>query len=344
MEGLESASVNAKKAVIVSLFSMPPDRRLPELDQRKESDIMDKEAKLTAPGGSYFQFHPVLKVSRVDMSRALAEKNPLIIHFSGHGRDDGSLVVENDRGELAFYTPDSFSLLVQTIAERGNLRLVLLNCCHSATTAKMMIENKVAKTVIGMNGEVGDSAAITFAQVFYQQIFLKMTLAQAFKIAVSTLDSNQKHIPIFNSEEPDHVLLEDAVRIVKGSIPTNPNPTQENFAASNSNSHTVGGSAPTPAPPKTDEDIWYELTDNRELVRAVGYGWTQMLAKFPAIRIHKQKYTDLGAKYDQIGFEILYDLSAAGIGIADFVKTIDKITEMRALAYKLSQTYKVPLK
>jgi len=187
-----------------------------------------------------------------------------------------------------------------------------------------------------MEGQIGDEAAIRFAQVFYQQIFLRSSLVDAFKIATSTLSDTQRSIPTFHSDEPDHILLDDAVRITQGSISTNKNPIETPSTPSTA----------TPAPASmasTDDDIWYELGGHKALVTAVGYNSGGMLAKFPELRPHKLIYNGFGAAYDAIGARMTEDLMNARVSIPDFVKRLNTIVPMRSLAFELSKTYKVPL-
>ncbi|MGK7913945.1 MAG: CHAT domain-containing protein, partial [Prochloraceae cyanobacterium] len=92
-----------------------------------------------------------------------AEEKPQIVHFCGHGLEDGSLLLEDEGGHNKSVSPDGLASLFQLHANYVNC--VLLNACHSAQTAEAI--SKYINYVIGMNQPIGDQAAIAFAQGFY---------------------------------------------------------------------------------------------------------------------------------------------------------------------------------
>ena len=98
-----------------------------------------------------------------DIRRAIAEEKPQIVHFCGHGLEDGSLLLEDEGGHNKSVSPEGLASLFQLHANYVNC--VLLNACHSAKTAEAI--SKYINYVIGMNQPIGDQAAIAFAQGFY---------------------------------------------------------------------------------------------------------------------------------------------------------------------------------
>ncbi|MBH8572490.1 tetratricopeptide repeat protein [Nostocaceae cyanobacterium CENA369] len=101
-----------------------------------------------------------------DFRRAIAEKRPQIVHFCGHGMPDGSLLLEDDRGNNKSVQPEGLAALFKLHADYVNC--VLINACYSVKTAEVISEH--IDYAIGMNQAIGDSAAIAFAQGFYDAL------------------------------------------------------------------------------------------------------------------------------------------------------------------------------
>ncbi|BAZ18861.1 GUN4 domain-containing protein (plasmid) [Calothrix sp. NIES-4071] len=98
-----------------------------------------------------------------DIRRAIAEEQPSIVHFCGHGLEDGSLLLEDDGGNNKPVSPRGLVSLFRLHAER--VKCVLLNACYSSKSAEAI--GKHVNYVIGMNQPIQDRAAIVFAQGFY---------------------------------------------------------------------------------------------------------------------------------------------------------------------------------
>ena len=68
---------------------------------------------------------------------------------------------------------------------KENLRLVVLNACHSAAITPQLVP--VVDLVLGMRGAVADHSAIAFAAVFYESIAAGDTIEQSFDLGVNEL-------------------------------------------------------------------------------------------------------------------------------------------------------------
>ncbi|MDF5720201.1 MAG: AAA-like domain-containing protein [Rhizonema sp. PD37] len=98
-----------------------------------------------------------------DIRRALAEEQPSIVHFCGHGMEDDSLVLEDDSGFHKAVSPSALAALFKLHA--NHVKCVLLNACYSSKSA-VAISQHIDYT-IGMNQPIGDKGAIVFAIGFY---------------------------------------------------------------------------------------------------------------------------------------------------------------------------------
>ncbi len=98
-----------------------------------------------------------------DIRRAIAEERPQIVHFCGHGQEDGSLLLEDDGGNHKPILPTGLAALFKLHSDY--VKCVLLNACYSSLPASAI--SKHINYVIGTNQPIEDRAAIVFAQGFY---------------------------------------------------------------------------------------------------------------------------------------------------------------------------------
>ena len=121
---------------------------------------------------------PQMSVRPADVSQALLDIQPQIVHFSGHGTSTGALCFESQTGQIQLVQPDALAALFEQFAKQ--VSCVLLNACYSEIQAKAIAEH--IEYVIGMNKAIGDKAAIAFAIGFYQALGAGRTFEDAYKL------------------------------------------------------------------------------------------------------------------------------------------------------------------
>jgi hypothetical protein len=121
-----------------------------------------------------------------DISQALLDYEPQVVHFSGHGDEAGGLYVEDETGLSALVNPDGLAKLFGQ--HRSTIRCVIVNACHSARLAEAMAE--YIDHSVGMRYEIGDRAAIQFSVGFYQAMFAGWLVADAFIRGCALVESN----------------------------------------------------------------------------------------------------------------------------------------------------------
>ena len=152
-----------------------------------------------------------------DIRRALAEERPQIVHFCGHGLEDGSLLLEDEVGNHNPVSPRGLVSLFRLHAKL--VKCVLLNACYSSRAAEAISQH--VNYVIGMNQPIQDRAAIVFAQGFYDGLGYddidKLDVIQrAFNegiVAIQLENLSQEQIPVLwkwgilqrKSEQPEKV-------------------------------------------------------------------------------------------------------------------------------------------
>lgn len=121
---------------------------------------------------------PQLSVRPADISQAMLDIQPQIVHFSGHGTSTGVLCFENQVGETHLIQPDALAALFEQFANQ--VGCVLLNACYAETQARAIAQH--IEYVIGMNQAISDKAAIAFSIGFYQALGAGRTIDEAYKL------------------------------------------------------------------------------------------------------------------------------------------------------------------
>ncbi|HTE19907.1 MAG TPA: NB-ARC domain-containing protein, partial [Armatimonadota bacterium] len=117
-----------------------------------------------------------------DLIQALNETSPHVVHFSGHGSDEGLMLVGTDGGPQPV-SPAALRQLFQ--AFRGDIRVVVLNACLSLPQAQAIAE--IVGCAIGTGDEISDGAAITFGGSFYRALAFGHSVQNAFEQARAAL-------------------------------------------------------------------------------------------------------------------------------------------------------------
>jgi tetratricopeptide (TPR) repeat protein len=111
-----------------------------------------------------------------DFRRAMLENEPQIVHFSGHGNENG-IMLEEETGNAVTATAESMAGLFELFQDK--VVCVLLNSCYSESQAAAI--NNHIPYVIGMSHEVPDKAALEFSIGFYDALGAGKTIEEAFR-------------------------------------------------------------------------------------------------------------------------------------------------------------------
>lgn len=195
--------VRKRKGTLTSILFLAADpidaSRLRLGEEFQEIQAQLKSAKLQ----ERFKLElPQLSARPADVSQALLDTQPRIVHFSGHGTSDGALCFENKTGQIQLVQPEALAELFKQFSNQ--VTCVLLNACYSEIQAKSISE--YVEYVIGMNQAVGDKAAIAFAVGFYQALGAGKTIEDAYNFGC---------VQIMLEGIPEHLT---PVLITKGQI------------------------------------------------------------------------------------------------------------------------------
>ncbi|MBP5973649.1 SUMF1/EgtB/PvdO family nonheme iron enzyme [Brasilonema sp. CT11] len=153
-------NMSGEQQKILLLAALPHNLQYLHLN-REIRDI--KEAIKQSVKRDSFQIEIRTAVRPRDIRIALAEEMPQIVHFCGHGMENGSLVLEDHEGNHKPVLPKALAALFSLY--RDCVKCVLLNACYSALPAEAI--SKHINYVIGMEQPIDDRSAIVFAGGFY---------------------------------------------------------------------------------------------------------------------------------------------------------------------------------
>jgi uncharacterized repeat protein (TIGR01451 family) len=117
-------------------------------------------------------------VQATDISQALIDLEPLVVHFAGHGGGvDGSFAAEDESG-YAHVIPVK-GLVGAFKAVGGSVQCVVVNACSTERLARAL--HAEVPYVIGMRWPVDDDAAIKFSIGFYMALAGGLSFEKAFE-------------------------------------------------------------------------------------------------------------------------------------------------------------------
>jgi WD40 repeat protein len=207
------------ETIKVLLFAASPRGAAP-LDLPREFREIDEEVRMS-PHRAAVELILVPGTRPVDLLRKLNENRPQVVHFSSHG-EPGELILESgeeeadeaglggallrsaDERDMKRLRPEpdasgetgsgqphrvGRSALVDVLrsCDEGNLRLVVLNACHTRTQAEALTE--VVDCVVSMNRAISDRAAIKFAASFYGALAYGRSVRTAFEQGLARLSA-----------------------------------------------------------------------------------------------------------------------------------------------------------
>jgi esterase/lipase superfamily enzyme len=155
--------------------------------------------------GYVVQSVPVARAE--DLSQYLLMYRPRIVHFAGHGHENGELIFANAQNQAQ---PISATALANLFAVIGwRVECVVLNACFSFEKADELREQ--VDCVIGMNDAILDGSALRFAAGFYRGIGFGLAYRRAFDLGcneIQLLNLPDQKIPRFVSSKMEIQVAE----------------------------------------------------------------------------------------------------------------------------------------
>lgn len=204
-------------------LSRPPNGSEPRL--LLDEDVREIRTKVrAAEHRDALEFDYRLAARPDDLLQGLNETRPQVVHFSGHGRSHG-LVLMDPQGLRPHYV-DARALSQLFRAFRGDIRLVVLNACFSLPQAEAIAE--VVGCTIGTSGAISDEAAITFGARFYGAIAFGHSVQVAFDQACAALalshpaERDCPRLVVRPGVDPARIVLVPPTRVTPPAHPARP--------------------------------------------------------------------------------------------------------------------------
>jgi hypothetical protein len=151
---------------------------------RLDQELRDiQEGLQRAQRSNQFKWQQRLAVRPRDIQSAILDVQPQIIHFSGHGQVENGLVLEDEAGSSKLVNHFALASLFELFADQ--VQCVILDACYSGLQAHAI--NQHIPYVIGIDKEIENSAATTFAIGFYDALGTGQDIEFAFKLGYTAL-------------------------------------------------------------------------------------------------------------------------------------------------------------
>ncbi|MBN4005428.1 hypothetical protein [Nostoc sp. LPT] len=142
--------------------------------------------KLDNNQNNQFDSKVLLSTTYEDLRQTLLSYKPSIIHFSCHGMgEQGLVLVDSNEKKEIIHTKTLAELLGTCQKENQNICCVIFNACYGEFQALEIKEH--IRYAIGMNNEIKDTHAISFAEAFYEALFLGTTIETAFELGCNSI-------------------------------------------------------------------------------------------------------------------------------------------------------------
>ncbi len=155
----------------------------PHRDLQIDGEMREVDSAIqSAPCRDRFRLEKQTDLQLEDLQAHLLRFKPRIVHFSGHGDDQGSIVVMDKGRPTGVRIPALRNLF-------GELRctdLVVLNSCFSQPLAEALSE--VVDVVVGTGDAIRDKAAVEFAKAFYHSLASGKSVHTSFALGVNALN------------------------------------------------------------------------------------------------------------------------------------------------------------
>lgn len=125
-----------------------------------------------------------MAVGLADISQALLDDEPRLVHFAGHGGGpDGSIAAEDDYGLARVIPVDALVDLFRTCGR--SVGCVLVNACDTELLGAGVVSND--SYAAGMRQPGRDRSSIRFSAGFYQALAAGKSIDEAFQLGVIML-------------------------------------------------------------------------------------------------------------------------------------------------------------
>ena len=182
----------------------PPSLRVQDEYKNLQNSLRSVEGGLTA------HYQPIFLAAcqKTDIQDHLITFKPQIVHFAGHGSEEG-LVIQTPAGKPTTLTSKSLaSMLVD--AKADGLETVVITTCYSASYSSPISSH--VDTVIAMEGYVGDKDAADFTRAFYYALTHAVTPTAAFNKAKNICVGSNIRPVLIRGTQTGNIIVDDTAK------------------------------------------------------------------------------------------------------------------------------------
>jgi len=202
-----------RKIKILVLTADPP--TLKPLQLGKEVREITANVR-EAAHGVLFEVVPEFAVRRRDLIKLLRRHGPAVVHFSGHGSEEGSIFLVSDDDKPLPLNAEALKMIFAEF--KDSVQLVFLNACYTRVEVEAIAQE--IDCAVGTEAGISDRAAITFAATFYNELASGSTVGKAFNLGKAQLKGEgletEAKINVFAKQGVDY----HQVRFVGPQSPT----------------------------------------------------------------------------------------------------------------------------
>lgn len=187
----KAGAAPASQQELIHILFLAADPARSPLDLEKEFERIETNLRM-AKDRDRLYLKPVLAGSFDRLSQAMLDDSPTIVHFAGHGTEEG-IVLRGEAGEPRVVAIDALAELFSLFQE--TIHCVVLNACLSEPQARAIREH--IPHVIGMRAQIPDATAIAFSTGFYQAIAAGRDVPFAYRMGiVHARDKGDGHVDL----------------------------------------------------------------------------------------------------------------------------------------------------
>lgn len=153
----------------------------PQLDLARE--VGKIEAKLGSSRRHDLVFHQQQAATVDDLTDALVDCSPTVVHFSGHGKRSG-ILLRDESGAAKEVSGEALARLFGLFKE--TVRCVVLSSCYSQSQAQAIRAH--IPYVVGMSSSIPDRAAIAFSAAFYKALGAGREIPWAYDLGKAAIE------------------------------------------------------------------------------------------------------------------------------------------------------------
>jgi hypothetical protein len=154
-----------------------PPLRLDE-EFRRITDALERNRK---GNGFDIRVKPAITVAHI--RRALLDHQPEIVHFCGHGAGTDGIACEDEAGRVKLIPTAALAGLFELAV--AHVKCVVLNACYAEVQADEVAKH--IECVVGMKYSIGDQAALSFAEGFYDALGADRPFDECFRWGVNAI-------------------------------------------------------------------------------------------------------------------------------------------------------------